>query len=457
MDAKTLACGLLLSTALALPAAAQNCKGTSIGVTPLTDMGTKTYKNQEGGLYPNALNVAPARHHLAALNAANNIVPRDSLGRPASNGKIVLLSIGMSNTTQEYSTFITTARNDPRLSKSVVLVDGAQGGQDAKDISSATAKFWGRVDQRLTQASTTGAQVQAVWLKQAIRAPKQAFPTEAKVLQGHLATICNILKGRFANLQITYLSSRIYAGYATSSLNPEPHAFESGYSVKWLIQDQIKGKRSLNFDPGNGSVRSSLLLWGPYLWANGLQKRSDGLTWLCTDFAKDGTHPGITGRQKVANMLLAFFTTDPTATPWFAAKGRGTVCTTRAALNRIGNGSKGTNGVPHLATSHLPHLNGTSNLRFRLTDARPSSTCMLVGGTVQQNTALLGGILHTVPLLATFGQTNGFGLMEWPGGLLVADKHLCGLKLYWQGLVADPQGPMGVIAHTPGLEMLLGN
>jgi len=457
MNSNRFACGLLLTTALVVPAAAQNCNGTSIKVTPLIDMAATTYKNQPGGLYSNAVNVPPAAHHIAALKAANNIVPLDASGKPAATGKIVLLSIGMSNTTQEYSAFIKTARNDPRLSKSVVLVDGAQGGQDARAIATATAQFWTRVDQRLTQAGTTGAQVQAVWLKQAIKGPRQAFPTEAKVLQGYLETICNILKGRFPNLQITYLSSRIYAGYATSTLNPEPHAFESGYSVKWLIEDQVNGKSTLNFDPQKGSVKSSLLLWGPYLWADGLTKRSDGLTWLCSDFATDGTHPGTTGRQKVADLLLGFFTSDPTATPWFLASGRGTVCTTRAALNRIGTGTTGSNGIPHLTTSHLPHLNGTSKLSFRLTDARPSQTCMLVGGAVQQNTALLGGTLYTVPLLATFGQTNTAGFMEWPGGLLVANTSLCGLKLYWQGLVVDPQGPIGVIAHTPGLETVLGN
>ena len=77
-------------------------------------MGSRTYKNQSGGLYPNALNVPPARHHVAALGAANNIVPRDAQGKPASSGRIVLLSIGMSNTTQEYSQFVRIANRDRR-------------------------------------------------------------------------------------------------------------------------------------------------------------------------------------------------------------------------------------------------------------------------------------------------------------------------------------------------------
>src|SRR5207253_6094655 len=94
-------------------------------------------------------------------------------------------------------------------------------------------------------------------------------------------------------------------------LHPEPAADDSGFSVKWLVEERI-----------NGSVAAHPWLgWGPYLWADGLVARSDGLQWLCSDFVDDGTHPSTSGRQKVANMLLAFFKTDSTATPWFLAPG----------------------------------------------------------------------------------------------------------------------------------------
>jgi hypothetical protein len=64
------------------------------------------------------------------------------------------------------------------------------------------------------------------------------------------------------------------------------------------------------------------IAWGPYLWADGLVPRADGLTWACADFSTtDGTHPATSGRAKVAQMLLDFFTTDPTAEPWFSAAG----------------------------------------------------------------------------------------------------------------------------------------
>ena len=38
-------------------------------------------------------------------------------------------------------------------------------------------------------------------------------------------------------------------------------AYESAFSVRWLIQEQIKGDPRLNYDPAKGAVRSPLLLW----------------------------------------------------------------------------------------------------------------------------------------------------------------------------------------------------
>jgi hypothetical protein len=106
----------------------------------------------------------------------------------------------------------------------------------------------------------------------------------------------------------------------TNGLNPEPQAYESAFSVKWLIENQINGDASLNFDPAKGPVVAPYIHWGPYLWADGLQPRSDGFIWECTDLENDFTHPNTNGVRKVADQLLAFFKTDPTATPWFLRK-----------------------------------------------------------------------------------------------------------------------------------------
>ena len=53
------------------------------------------------------------------------------------------------------------------------------------------------------------------------------------------------------------------------------------------------------------------IVWGPYLWTDGLAGRSDGLVWSCDDVDKDGTHPSKSGMQKVVDLLTTFFKTTP--------------------------------------------------------------------------------------------------------------------------------------------------
>ena len=88
--------------------------------------------------------------------------------------------------------------------------------------------------------------MQVVWIKQARANPAALgeFPEHAEVLQDNLVDVLQQLKRRFPNLGLAYLSSRIYAGYASTPLNAEPYAYESAFSVRWLIGDQIKGNAS---------------------------------------------------------------------------------------------------------------------------------------------------------------------------------------------------------------------
>jgi hypothetical protein len=298
---------LLAATALvlALPAAAparqaSNCAQTSVATTPLTDLGKKRYHGYRGGLYANGKNVPPAGYLKTGLARAKSVKPVD--------GKIVLLSIGMSNTTQEFSAFKRIADADARKNPALTIVDGAQGGQDAEIVRDPNARFWSVVDQRLTAAGATAAQVQAVWLKQAIARERNPFPADAKRLKNDLAAIVALLRDRFPNLKLVYLSSRTYGGYASTALNPEPFAYDSGFAVKWVVLDRVAGK-----------TKGPWLAWGPYLWTNGERGRKDGFIWTCADTRADGTHPSPSGQQKVAQLLLSFFTTNVTARPWFVS------------------------------------------------------------------------------------------------------------------------------------------
>ena len=87
--------------------------------------------------------------------------------------------------------------------------------------------------------------------------------------------------------------------------------------MKWLVEDQIKGDPLLAYT--GSAAPAPWIAWGPYLWADGLTPRSDGLTWACSDFNDDGIHPALNGRQKVTQMLLSFFKNDSVARSWFLA------------------------------------------------------------------------------------------------------------------------------------------
>lgn len=297
-------------------------KFDSSKLKPLPELGTGKYRGYEGGLYPGGKNERPADHEAAGLAIAKQVRPLGPDGKPAGDGKIVLLSVGMSNTTQEFSTFVRLAGADRDKNPAVVLVDGAQGGMTAfrikdPDDNASGTKYWSVVDQRLKAAGATREQVQVAWIKQADAGPSSGFPKYAETLRDELRQIVQQMHRRFPNLKLVYLSSRTYGGYATTPLNPEPYAYESGLSVKWLIEEQLKERKDLNFDPKKGAVKAPWLSWGPYLWANGKTQNADGLFYEPDDFGKDGTHPSPAGREKVAALLLKFFKTDPTAKVWF--------------------------------------------------------------------------------------------------------------------------------------------
>jgi len=276
------------------------CSQTSTGLVPLTDMGKRRYKGQRGGLYPNGSNQPPAGYLKQGLAVAKRVRP--------IKGRIVVLSVGMSNTSQEFQTFIRSLDGDATINRAVKPVDGAIGSWDARRISKPLAGYWSAVDRRLAAVGVSRRDVQVVWLKEAIAGEDREFPKDANALRANLRSIARILPRRYPNLRLIYVSSRIYGGYAVTALNPEPAAYDSGYAVRGLIQDRMQGK-----------LRGPWIGWGPYLWADGLKPRSDGLTWTCDDMRKDGTHPSATGAAKVGRLLLQFFKADPTAKNWFVA------------------------------------------------------------------------------------------------------------------------------------------
>jgi hypothetical protein len=317
--------------------------GSDTTKVPLNDLRTGCYLSFQGGLYPNGADTMPSAHLAAGLAAATRIQPLDVNGNPSASGKYVLVSIGMSNTTQEFcsdgglpgscqsTSFIGQATADAAVNHStLVLVNGAYGGKSAAFWTSPTMPDYDRI--RTTWLQPLGLsekQVQIAWVKVANPGPTRSLPdsgADAYLLEQQMGQIARALAVRYPNLRQVFFSSRIYAGYATSQLNPEPYAYESGFAVKWVIESQIGEMAGVaRTDDRPGSLRyddgtAPWLAWGPYPWAAGTQPRSDGLTWVRSDFnPSDGTHPAAGARQKVGAMLLAFFKSSPVTKCWFLA------------------------------------------------------------------------------------------------------------------------------------------
>jgi hypothetical protein len=291
----------------------------SFGLKPLTEMtADDKYKGEDGGLYGGGKNEPPDALRKAAEKETAKIEPLDADGKPSKDGTIALVSISMSNATQEFSMFKQLSDRDDKRSSRVTVVDCAQGGQAMAQWVDPKARAWVEADRRLEAAKISPKQVQVVWVKLANIAPSGDLKDHGTKLQKDTMAVLQNAKERFPNCRIAYLGSRIYGGWSTGRLNPEPYAYEGAFAVRWLIQDQMKGSKELNFDADKGVVKSPILLWGPYIWADGTTPRkSDGLIYERKDLAGDGTHPSDSGRRKVADQLLKFFQSDPLANKWY--------------------------------------------------------------------------------------------------------------------------------------------
>jgi hypothetical protein len=340
---------------------------------PLVDMqSTQRYLGYQGGLYAGGSNLMPAQHAADGLTIGESILPLDVNGNPDPNGNIVLLSIGMSNAYFEFADFAgdanrlgsgsnyptVTVENGAKINASTCFWTFAKGMPVCP--SGVMSNEYDRVlEEVLVPDGFTEAQVQAVWIKEADEYPggqnnNPATPSlcdpsvqgcinnvlttatgsgcvplstaEACFYEGLLGQVVRAAYTRYHNLREVFVSSRIYGGYSSTALNPEPFAYEYGFSTQWIIQAQVNQIATGVIDPVAGDLSyydgsAPWMAWGPYLWANGIEPRLlDGLTWdiyPIDDFESDGTHPSQpVGRQKVANELLTFFLSSP-YTPWF--------------------------------------------------------------------------------------------------------------------------------------------
>lgn len=265
---------VLLGILLGAPSNAADCSATSTGNTPL---------------YPSIFVPRTAAEQAAGLAAANSI----------TSGSRVLLSIGMSNAKGIWDKFRDDADEDPLKDPNLQVVNGAQpGGATSSWAQQGLQKTWGELDESLANAGVTKNNVYIIWFVTHNAVGSQSLEAYSTALESNARDALDIFAIEFPNLKVVWLQPMIYAGYSTTSGNSEPYAHESGVVVQRLLASQ-----DWPFFVG----------YGPYLWADGVVPREDGLTYLCSDFKDDGNHPDVGAKTKHSDGLLQFFHEDSVA------------------------------------------------------------------------------------------------------------------------------------------------
>lgn len=301
---------------------------------PINDLGRRTYRGAQGGLFPGGLNTEPADHAAAGIAHANAVQPLAVNGTTNGAGRYVLMSVGGTDASAAWCSpsssppcngwsFTGRAVSDPAVNHStLVIVNGAIPGADFHDWISASHSNYNRIrDTRLAPLGLSENQVQAIWITlrdSATNFSIRASQSDAGLQIDHLAGTVRALKSRYPNLQLVFVSSRVYGGY---SPNGEVPAYEWGFVVKWVIEMDIDRTRGEAGSTDAGTIRNSAarpwISWGPYPWARGSEARSDGLAWPRGDFDSSGVKLSRSGEARLAGLLVDFFKGSPYTRCWF--------------------------------------------------------------------------------------------------------------------------------------------
>ncbi|HMX03485.1 MAG TPA: hypothetical protein PKE14_02380 [Chitinophagales bacterium] len=290
---------------------AQPCDDRNTEYIPIADLGSSTFQEYQGGLYPNGSNAIPMQHFQEGLSVASHIKPLNAEGKEDSiSGKIGFLILG-------YSTAAMTGRffrdvvaiKSPDTKLQVVI--GAQGGRDINSMTDSLSSYWDGVDSALHSNTITAAQIQLIWISTGdILTYSLPFPQQSLQQVDKYALVLKQIKLQYPNARIVFLSDRPFAGYiGVNGMGPkelaEPTAYFHSWTVKWVIEHQM------NNDAGFTKEEIPFIDWGPTLWTNGSKGDKQGYTWNCDDAGKGGIHASSKGRMKEATRMYVYFSNHP--------------------------------------------------------------------------------------------------------------------------------------------------
>lgn len=383
-------------------------------LTPLDELGAGLYGGLSGGLYPGGTNTPPHAHVVAGLRESLDVVPRDASGAPSASGKIGMISIGPSNAKQDFARYANLAAGDPAVNDALVFVNSALPSTGSQLMVDPAAFFWSHVATRVAAAGLTPQQVQVAWMMAPTGQPEAyyaslgvtTFAARHAIERDNLIAVLHNLRTKYPNLRVCYLASRTWGGYATINSNPEPYAYEQGFSSRALIELQLAGDPLVDFDDDDGVATTPWVTWGRYFWADGCNARADGVAWLCEDFSADGQHPSALGEAKAAALLHAHFGAEPSARRWYFD----------APAPLVYGASKLTSagGLLAIGSSGAPSI-GAGGFALTLSGAIPGKNAIAYYGAQPANAPFLGHVRWTTTPFQRLGvrTADALGQASW--------------------------------------------
>ena len=225
----------------------------------------------------------------------------------ATNGKIVIIAISMSNGFQEYNRFIELYENHPDMAEQIHLVNCAVGGSALERWLETNNDLWSKCKDKVTNKHSLD-QVKVVWAKNANQFTEHGLTlpdpnADYYDLVNNIGGLMQRIHAEFPSVQAVFNSSRIWGGYVSENKQAargEPISYEGGFATNTVIEQFQQGQIP-NAPPWIG--------WGPYIWANATTPNTSGIFWDLSDFQDGGVnqHPSANGAKKVADALHEFF------------------------------------------------------------------------------------------------------------------------------------------------------
>ena len=251
------------------------------GFTPLPNLPPNEYNGELGGLYPNESNTIPAPY-MDEVQAAYDALVLDT--------DIHFLCSGMSNMKHTCDAMIDDV--DSQMSSAVDIGNAGRPGRAIQHFDTETP---GDVYTNLTRAGFTPSDVDVVIFFNACALPENQYCGDWYVMADSIRQVYNNLNVAYPNLKLIYFTSREYAPPFAASLNPNPYAYQDGFSYKWAIESRIVGDLS-----------GVPVIWGPYQYDE---------SWPDSYFNPDGIHLSDEGLEVAGALWYSFFLNEP----WFSA------------------------------------------------------------------------------------------------------------------------------------------